>query len=344
VTQPPPANETLPLTNRAALLHLAPRSMATWVRNDLEHLKAIGLRVTPYCYDGRWHGWVDRARIATLVARTDVSVSWFAYEQAYYAVRTAQLMRRPTVVIVGGFDVVDEENPTLMIPERRQERLRYALTHATIVSAFSQAAALRAQRFVPGRSIRVDYLGIEQQDFAFGERKHNMVVTVGYVRADTIVRKGIEVFVKAAAFAPEVEFVVVGEDLDGSGQRLRVLASPNVRFVGWVPHEELVGILQQAKVYCQASVHEGFGAAVAEAMLCGCTPVVSDRGALPEVVGDTGVYVPVGDPEALAEGIAEALLFPEERQRLARQRIIERFSPERRRQSLEELVRQALAR
>jgi glycosyltransferase involved in cell wall biosynthesis len=46
---------------------------------------------------------------------------------------------------------------------------------------------------------------------------------------------------------------------------------------------------------------------LAEAMLCKCVPVVTERGALPEVVGDTGFYIPYGDEEATAQGIREAL-------------------------------------
>jgi glycosyltransferase involved in cell wall biosynthesis len=54
---------------------------------------------------------------------------------------------------------------------------------------------------------------------------------------------------------------------------------------------------------------EGFGMAVAEAMACGAPVVVSDRGALPEVVGDAGIVVPP-TAEALEAALADLLGHP----------------------------------
>ena len=71
---------------------------------------------------------------------------------------------------------------------------------------------------------------------------------------------------------------------------------------------------------------------MAEGMLCGCVPVVTDRGAIPEVVGDTGFYVPYGDPEATAEAIKEALNSNKGKQ--ARERIKKMFPIERREREL----------
>ena len=50
---------------------------------------------------------------------------------------------------------------------------------------------------------------------------------------------------------------------------------------------------------------------MAEAMACGCVPVVANRYAMPEAVGDSGILVPFNDPPALAEGIRQALSRPE---------------------------------
>ena len=48
---------------------------------------------------------------------------------------------------------------------------------------------------------------------------------------------------------------------------------------------------------------EQFGAVLAEAMACGVPVIGSDSGAIPEVVGEGGLIVPEGDPEALAQAI-----------------------------------------
>ena len=62
-----------------------------------------------------------------------------------------------------------------------------------------------------------------------------------------------------------------------------------------------------AKVYAQLSFHEGFGVSVAEAMLCECTPVLSTKGALPEVGGKNAYYTSYGNPYMAAMIIKEAL-------------------------------------
>jgi glycosyltransferase involved in cell wall biosynthesis len=75
-----------------------------------------------------------------------------------------------------------------------------------------------------------------------------------------------------------------------------------------VPYATLISAFKTAKVYCQLSYTESFCVAVLEAMACGCIPVVSDRGGLPEIVGDAGFIVPYGDVEKTRDAIRLALL------------------------------------
>ena len=139
--------------------------------------------------------------------------------------------------------------------------------------------------------------------------------------------KGIDTFVESAALMPDIEFVVIG----GSGEglkRIRDLAPSNVAFIGPSTQEELIHYYQRARVYCQLSRYESFGLALAEAMSCGCVPVATSNGALPEVVGDTGFYVQYGDSKAVAAAIEKALSSGKGKQ--ARDRITKFFSIERR--------------
>jgi glycosyltransferase involved in cell wall biosynthesis len=74
----------------------------------------------------------------------------------------------------------------------------------------------------------------------------------------------------------------------------------------------------------------------------GCVPVVTRAGALPEVVGNTGVYVDSTDPAVLATGIRHALALGDERRRRARDRILAEFPLARRREGLYTVLREAL--
>ena len=104
-----------------------------------------------------------------------------------------------------------------------------------------------------------------------------------------------------------MRFVFAGKWLDDAVERLRAEAPANVEFTGWLSDEELLDVYRRAAVYVQASRHEGFGLAVAEAMLAGCVPVVMNVTAMPEVVGDAGVLIESQEPDAVAAGIARAL-------------------------------------
>ena len=150
-----------------------------------------------------------------------------------------------------------------------------------------------------------------------------------------------DTFVKAAKFLPETEFLLVGKSSDSSIEHLKALAGKNVSFTGFVSDEELLKIYQKAKVYCQLSYYESFGMTPAEAMLCKCVPVVTKRGALPEVVGDTGLFAEYGNEESTANSIEKALKSNEEHEKKARIHVIKSFSSNERKKKLIEAVRNA---
>ena len=77
-------------------------------------------------------------------------------------------------------------------------------------------------------------------------------------------------------------------------------------------------------------------------MLAGCIPVATRAGALPEVVGDTGVLVDDADPARLAGAIAEALAMDADARRHARERILENFGLDVRRAGLYRVVGEEL--
>lgn len=79
------------------------------------------------------------------------------------------------------------------------------------------------------------------------------------------------------------------------------------------------------KVYVQASAHEGFGIAVAEAMSCECIPIGAMYTSLWEVIGDAGYLIKYGDLNELVSAIKMAISNPT-LGKLARKRIIKLFS------------------
>ncbi|MCG2801487.1 MAG: glycosyltransferase family 4 protein [Cellulomonas sp.] len=75
---------------------------------------------------------------------------------------------------------------------------------------------------------------------------------------------------------------------------------------GYLPLEDLAGLLTGAAVVAYPSLGEGFGLPVLEAMACGAPVLTTRRLSLPEVGGDAVAYCDVS-PESIAKELARVL-------------------------------------
>jgi glycosyltransferase involved in cell wall biosynthesis len=160
------------------------------------------------------------------------------------------------------------------------------------------------------------------------------VLTVASLKPDTLLRKGLNEFAAVAARLPQIPFLIAGPQDPAVAAEMRRTAPPNLRLLGPVYGDALIELMQASAVYAQLSAYESFGMALAEAMLCGCVPVVTDRASLPEVVGATGAIVPYADLDAYAAAIQAALAAPPAAGEEARRQILHCFPIERRRNAL----------
>ena len=74
-----------------------------------------------------------------------------------------------------------------------------------------------------------------------------------------------------------------------------------------MPDEELAALYRGALCVAYVSLYEGFGLPVLEAMACGAPVVASTAPALRELGGDAVVAVDPLDPDAIADGLEEAI-------------------------------------
>ncbi|NDJ86165.1 MAG: glycosyltransferase family 4 protein [Chloroflexi bacterium] len=74
-----------------------------------------------------------------------------------------------------------------------------------------------------------------------------------------------------------------------------------------VPFDILPALYSGATLLVLPSFHEGFGLPAIEAMACGTPVIVAERGSLPEVVGDHGIYIDPEDIESIADAIQQLL-------------------------------------
>lgn len=97
----------------------------------------------------------------------------------------------------------------------------------------------------------------------------------------------------------------LSEDVFETVRRLAI--HDGVVFLGEVRPADLRPLYCAADALVLPSVYEGFGLPALEAMACGTPVVVSNAGALPEIVGDAAVVVRPEDPEDIANGISWVL-------------------------------------
>ncbi|MCM1986698.1 glycosyltransferase family 4 protein [Methanococcoides seepicolus] len=270
----------------------------------------------------------DTFKIFFVVLRTDVSFSWFAGGHSFLAVLFCKLFRKTSVVILGGGDVAD-------VPEidyggmRKHKRSRYftkfVLEHADLLLAVSNFTKTEAEKYTDS-NVMLLYNGIDVNYFNCRSNKEDIVVTIG----NRYVLKGIETFIDAAKKLPHIKFVIIGKfDVEITN------IPQNVLLTGFLSRNEVVDWLSKAKVYCQLSYYESFGMALSEAMACECVPVVTNMGALPEVVGDTGMYVPYGNAEETANAIKKALRMEG---KLAKDKVYKSFPFQRRANELVNII------
>ena len=177
--------------------------------------------------------------------------------------------------------------------------------------------------------------GIDTFVFQPGTHKEARVLSVAPVDewARALV-KGWDRVVEVARLLPDIPFLLIGASKEVS-ERLDGPANLSVR--GPVNHPELVPIYQESAVFLHPSRSEGLPNSLLEAMSCGCVPVATSVGGIPEAVGDAG-FLTSEDPKAIAAAIEHALKS-EPLGTMARERVSASFSITRREERLLALLR-----
>ena len=118
----------------------------------------------------------------------------------------------------------------------------------------------------------------------------------------------LNAYARLLARRPNAPRLVIAGRLDASApDALAAIERPplagHVEYRGYVSSDDRESLYKGAQVFVLPSFDEGFGIPALEAMSAGVPVVVSNRGALPEVVGDAGLLVDPDDPDSLAAAL-----------------------------------------
>lgn len=265
---------------------------------------------------------------------------WFGTVYAAVAVLWAKLFRKKTIIILGGMDAVKipELGYGIWTTPWKARLLRLAYPRADALLAVSPTFRESLSQLVRYDASNV-YVAPTACDTTFWYPEGNkepIVLTVAHsgfrVNPEEALRrfriKGLDWLFRCAAQMPDIHFILVGYHqtlLDQMG----IPTPPNIKSLDFLSPEFLRNYYRRARVYCQPSLSEGLPNALCEAMACACVPVGSDAGGIPDAIGDSGFIAPYGKDELLIDALWKAIQS-ESLGMIARERIIQRFSPERR--------------
>jgi len=187
---------------------------------------------------------------------------------------------------------------------------------AVIVTSESTKKDVQKYYNISDKPLHVVYQGYREdvfypspsQEVQKAKYKYNLqdfILCVGETRPYKNMRRLVEAFARAGV--PSLELAIVGrinrldQELVNLPQHLGI--EGKVKFLGYVPDDDLAGLYGGAKTFVFPSLYEGFGIPPLEAMACGCPVVVSKAASLPEVCGDAAYYVDPYNVDSIAEGI-----------------------------------------
>lgn len=140
-------------------------------------------------------------------------------------------------------------------------------------------------------------------------------------------RKNLERLIRAYDLARDSgkvthQLVIAGEQgwkFDRQTALQGITHQDDVRFIGFVPDEDMAALYSASDAFLFPTLYEGFGIPVIEAQSCGTPVLTSNVSSLPEVGGDAAVYVDPYNVESICNGmekiVGDAPLAQELRQK-----------------------------
>lgn len=307
-------------------------------RQDIDILESLGFEV------------IIATRWSEIPYNCDLYYIWW-WTWAFIPLLKAKISRKPAI-ITGVFNLYSPEPSQCYFtrPLRQKVLMSSALRFSDANVFVSQLEFEGVSRLLPVTNPSYIPHVVDENKYSFcGGERENLVLTFCLMARGNSKRKKIrEIILSVPAVIekhPELRFIIAGSkeddfpELDSLVKEMHLEKS--VSFPGVLSVQDKIDLMHRAVIYLQPSEQEGFGLAIAEAMSCGTPVIVNPVGAVPEVVGNAGIYLDGYEPTEIANKISILIEDPdlwEKKSLEGRQRINSAFPFQRRRDQLQELI------
>jgi len=230
--------------------------------------------------------------------KNQIYIVWFASTYSAIIVFLSKIFNKKSIIIVGGADVVFDKKIGYGLLQSRWKVpiIKFALKNADHIIASSEFIHQKIHEICKKelKNSLVIYPGLNIDFWKIkNANKHRNVLTVAICNNQKrIIVKGIDIYINVAKKMKNLNFTIIGIQKE----LLKNLDLPkNLTIVPKLNQKELLKYYNESEVYCQLSRKESFGIACAEAILCGCQPIVNNVGGLPEIVKDSQYIVDIDD-------------------------------------------------
>ena len=288
----------------------------------------------------------------------DLYYSWWA-SGSFIPMVVSKIFGKPNIIVAGGNEALMYKDSVTNAPHGylsmsffKRLATRLALRKSTTVTVVSDFM-VNDVRLLANREVLVVPNCVDTSVFIPDKSLCRSYITTIF-RMDegpTRIKRG-DIFIEAASLVvrkhPNQLFVIIGFKGE-SFVRLQNLTKElgvydNFIFTDLINNFVVHEWLLKSKAYVQISDTETFGVAVAEAMSTATPVVVSLRGALPELVGNLGIYVDHNTIDSVANGIMQSLNLTEKDRydvgNLLRASVVDRYRFENRKDAIKGILQE----
>lgn len=241
-------------------------------------------------------------------------------------IRMLALKQKWQIPLITSFHGCDSPGAARMKKHRRSLQRLFSIGECFTVPCLAMKQDL-IKHGCPAGKIRIQYSGINLEQFAYKERFYPKDGQIRIVHVGRMVaKKGAEILIKAFQrihkVFPQAQLILIGDGVLLKKLKqlsLKLHLQNHVEFMGALPHYEIAKQLEQAHIFCLPSLkdrtgnREGIPNAIKEAMACGLPVVSTFHSGIPELIrdGKNGHLVKENDVHGLAQKLIELMQQPD---------------------------------